>query len=489
MPIGIITLGAGHSILAGHKPGLVGDDIMARAIMERGKTSDTASFGLFGGGLNYNTYYPDFKPEDLSPNDDEFIEPVYRLLSECIISKYYPTDFSVGGVLKKSMPLLIGQTVNCDHDSEVGNAIGVVKNTFWQEAYTDPSGVKVPAGINGLMKIDAKANPRLARGILMEPPSIHSNSVTVKFAWEKSHPELSDSEFYDKMGAYDKGGVLIRRVVTDIVAYAETSLVSNGADPFAKMVKNGKIILPEKAGRIYNSYSEDPSMGHQALFSDFKNLGKISVMSNSEDMPYITGQNEDMTENNSINNTSTKNPEKKMNELQKFLASLFSEGGVLSLGEGQEPSAELVLSSITALSTKVTDLTAELSAKAETITELTQLKDQVEKDKPLVDFGKEQLQAMKDSTLEDYRKLYTEEDPNIVSLITNGDSKSVVSLGKTYKMALEEKYPITCKSCGSKDVNRSASVENKEDDDKEESFSASTGDAIRDLRKKKLMSQ
>lgn len=109
-----------------------------------------------------------------------------------------PTDFSKNGVLKASMKLMLGQTVNCDHETSIGNAIGSVSQVMWQEGYTDGK-FKIPAGINGVLKIDGKSNPRIARGILMEPPSIHSNSVTVQFRWDKSHPELDNNEFWENL--------------------------------------------------------------------------------------------------------------------------------------------------------------------------------------------------------------------------------------------------------------------------------------------------
>ena len=89
-------------------------------------------------------------------------------------------------VLKKSMQMLIGQTINIDHEIAVGNAIGAVSEVFWQPAYKTKSGIEVPAGINAVLKIDGKSNPRIARGVMMDPPSIHSNSVTVRFKWEPS---------------------------------------------------------------------------------------------------------------------------------------------------------------------------------------------------------------------------------------------------------------------------------------------------------------
>ena len=159
---------------------------------------------------------------------------MFRLLSETIVSKNWnPTDFGQNGVLKASMKMSLGQTVNCDHETNIGNAIGAVSQVMWQESYKDGS-FTIPAGIDGILKIDGKANPRIARGILMEPPSIHSNSVTVQFKWDKSHPQMEDNEFYQKLGTYDSKGVMVRRMVTEIVRYLETSLVSHGADSFAQ---------------------------------------------------------------------------------------------------------------------------------------------------------------------------------------------------------------------------------------------------------------
>lgn len=70
----------------------------------------------------------------------------------------------------------------------------------------------------------------------MDPPSIHSNSVSVRFIWDKSHPNLDEDEFWNKLGTYDEKGNLICRVVKEIVSYYETSLVSHGADPFAQKI-------------------------------------------------------------------------------------------------------------------------------------------------------------------------------------------------------------------------------------------------------------
>ena len=40
---------------------------------------------------------------------------------------------------------------------------------------------------------------------------------TVQFKWDKSHPQMEDNEFYQKLGIYDSKGVMVRRIVTEIV--------------------------------------------------------------------------------------------------------------------------------------------------------------------------------------------------------------------------------------------------------------------------------
>lgn len=80
----------------------------------KSKNIHTEQYGLFGSNLNYHTFYPDVNVKQFNPDEDEFIEPVFRLLSNCIVSKnWVPTEFPED-VLKESMNLLVGQTVNCD---------------------------------------------------------------------------------------------------------------------------------------------------------------------------------------------------------------------------------------------------------------------------------------------------------------------------------------------------------------------------------------
>ena len=173
MPMGqqntdVMVLSAAHSLMVSDVPEIVID---AHSLSENfykgtGNFSEDPKkslerFGMWGGTLNVNQFMPNVTPEMLKPKDSDFIEPMFRMLSAAIVAKKYnPTEFSAD-ILKESMPLLVGQSVNLDHETDVANAIGAVKSVEWQEAYKDEkTGIIIPAGINGIMKIDGLSNPR-----------------------------------------------------------------------------------------------------------------------------------------------------------------------------------------------------------------------------------------------------------------------------------------------------------------------------------------
>ena len=272
--IGTLRLHSGHSVVVSHIPDKVQLETLGKIASNEKRAN--ASFGLFDTATpNYQTYYPDVTADDIKPNDDQYIKPVYRLLSAVVVHKNSnPIDFSKPGVLKASMPLLLGQTVYPDHEPSIGNALGVVSEVSWQDGY-ELEGVQVPAGIIGTLKIDAKSHPAVARNIMMDPPAIHSNSVTVQFNWEPSHPEMETDDFWDKLGSYDQEGQLIRRIVTKVLRYTETSLVPHGADPFAKILDdNGNMVLPKYAESVYNLSERTPQDKRKRVmfFMDFKDI-------------------------------------------------------------------------------------------------------------------------------------------------------------------------------------------------------------------------
>lgn len=450
-----MVLGSGHSMMVGNLTNKIALPSFSEKFYQASRV-EVNKFGLFGSNTDYNTYYPDVTPEDVKPKDSEFIEPVFRMLSNCIVAKnYMPTEFPKD-ILKASMGLLLGQTVNCDHETEIGNAIGSVKEVSWQNAYTDETmGIEIPAGINAVLKIDAKANPRIARGIMMDPPSIHSNSVTVQFEWKPSHSFEKEWEFYDKIGTIAEDGTMVRRIVTKIISYKETSLVSHGADPFAQIIKNGKINNPQYAGATYYSFSDMPPMDEKTLRSkiaylDFKDIRSNDIMYNTSKPNYEGNQNPKIQND--------------MNELQKFLDQLFSDG-VLSLAEGNTPSMEVALSQVKDLVVAKNSLTQEKAKADQKISELqgevTSLKEQISANQAMVNIGTSHLSEVRSSAIASYKKLYGDDkvDQNILALL-EADSTNIetlLSLKATYDAQLDEKFPMRCAKCGSHDVSRASS--------------------------------
>ena len=466
-----LTIGSGHSIMAGYIPPSIPVTEFSEKFYQWAKTNpdSISQFGFWGGEIDYNTYYPNLSAEELTPKDEEFIEPMFRLLSATIVSKNWnPTDFSKNGVLKASMNMLLGQTVNCDHETNIGNAIGAVSKVVWQDAYKDGN-FTIPAGINGILKIDGKANPRIARGILMEPPSIHSNSVTVQFKWDKSHPEMEDNEFYQKLGTYDSKGQMVRRIVTEVVRYLETSLVSHGADSFAQKIgDDGKIINPDFAKRTWSSYEEyRDDKSKMFFFSDYKNnLDSLQETNN--------------TQSNIINNQedlSLINNKNQMNELELFIEAITA-SGMLQLAEGTEKNQENVTSALKAVIAERDQLKTQKetleSDKASLTDQITNLNAEIANLNEMATVGKNHIASLRESVVANYKKLKGDKvDETIVTMLNSETTgmATLISLNKEYQTQLEEKFPLTCAKCGSHEVSRASSApspnvttQNKEND-------------------------
>ena len=480
-----MIIGSGHTIMAGFLPKGVEPKTFSENFYKWNHVSQESveKLGLFGSDIDYNTYYPGLTKEDLTPNSDEFIEPVFRLLSSTIVSKNWnPTDFGQPGVLKASMKLLLGQTVNCDHSTDIGNAIGSVSQVMWQEAYKDGNFV-IPAGINGVLKIDGKANPRIARGILMDPPSIHSNSVTVQFKWEKSHPGMDDRDFWNKLGTYDEKGNMIRKVVTEVVRYLETSLVSHGADSFAQKIgEDGKIINPEFAKRTWTSFAEYQEDTKKAYyFTDFKDDFKSFQESND-------------TPENNINPLNTNKKESTMT-LAEFLESLYGDN-MLSLAEGQEKTAEVALQMVkdlvhgkNDLQAKVDNLTTEKNTLAE---QVSNKEAEIANLTAMATVGKNHIASLRETTVANYKKLKGDAADETIITMLNAETtglQTLISLNKDYQAQLEEKFPLTCSHCGSHDISRGSSVQEPDKNDPDTTHNSevsSTNDVIEDLYNKKM---
>lgn len=488
--IDTMILSSNHSILVNNLPNQVDVNKLSDTYYKvSNKDSEQISqFGLFSNAINYNTYYPDVTPESIKPKDDEFIEPVFRLISNCIVAKpHNPTEFPEE-VLKNSMKLLVGQTVNCDHETEIANAIGSIKSVSWQDPYIDEgSGTYIPGGINAVLRIDGKSNPRIARGISMDPPSIHSNSVTVQFKWEPSHNFDTPQEFIEKLGTYGEDGTMVRRIVTEILAYFETSLVSHGADPFAQIIKDDKIVNPGYANQVYYKAFGDEVSTKQNRYDyiDFKVCGKNGV--NYDTSKFIYKQTLSY-------NYKNENP-KSMNEVETLFNQLV-EGNLIKLSSTEMDSnkMEVIVNAFKYLNSKYESATEELTKLSnETLSLKQAISDLeaklVEADK-LSKIGKDHFDSVRNEAISSYKKLMGEDnlDTTIISLLqsTSIDIDTVVSLGNNFKTQLEDKFPMTCSNCGSHDINRASSISNKKEEIGDTVEEKSVVDVIKNIAKNKL---
>lgn len=216
--------------------------------------------------LAAETYQAHANNSSLEPKPEDFVEKPFRLISATTVGAHTwkATDFSNASILRGSMEGLNGKGVYKDHDTRTDNWAGIVKAVKWSEGFTTDDGVYVPAGIDGILAIDSKTNPKLARGIMIG--SIYSNSVTVEFDWEMSHEYELERDFVYALGTMGKDGKMVRRIVTKIYNYHETSLVWLGADPFAKAIDKdgnlqnidtGSISYEKAADAVKSKYDND----------------------------------------------------------------------------------------------------------------------------------------------------------------------------------------------------------------------------------------
>lgn len=198
-------------------------------------TTGASLFFDFGKPQQKSDNFNFTRVEEVLPRDQDYIFVQFRALSKTLIDDYF-IDFTQGDVLKQSTPLLLGQTVYPNHDFfDINNWLGSVSNVAWDDKGDQFGGV---AGINAEYKIDALMNPRIARGLLMDPPAIHSTSLTFLFEFEFSHPQLvEEGRFWNLLGDSVDGSI-VRMIVTNIKEYWEASLVFQGADRFAKQIED-----------------------------------------------------------------------------------------------------------------------------------------------------------------------------------------------------------------------------------------------------------
>jgi uncharacterized coiled-coil protein SlyX len=459
MPVELLDLNVGHSIIRGHKPDNLPLEAIDR-IQKEAKRENFASFGLFDTSTpNYYTYYPSVKAEDLNPQDAEFVYPVFRMLSSIVI---YPTrlaiDFTEGNVLKNSMPLLKGQSLYVDHEMTTGNVMGSIMDVFWQEAYVT-DGVKVPAGINGLLMIDGKSNPRIARAVMMNPPSIHSSSVQIQFAWKPSHKFKDQNEFMAKLGTYDAKGVLVRKVVEEVLRYAENSLVPHGMDPFAKKLNNGKIVLAKSAGKVYAMQFSEKELARDPF---------MAVTTTPDHTPYhLASMNfSEIVDTTPTNITDTQ----QLNDTVMFEQMLESLGFTAEQFADEAALTAHIQAQLTALAERTTEVetltgtVAERDATIVTLNETVTERDATitslnEKVTTLTTLAEGEVGKIRTSAKKFYNLVKGDKaDSALLTSIDAMGAEAANAILTEYEQQYNTLVPLTCNACHSTDVTRKAST-------------------------------
>lgn len=233
---------------------------------ERAKSLESLTKKLFPtfkkDSISYKSVYGQAQtevPEGIQTAAEDFLVVPFRLLSATIVGQWWQTtDFRDEAVLRASTSMLKDQPVYTEHYVKTDNWAGKVQDTTWTPSYTQ-NGTTIPAGIDGLLAIDTSIdrNLDLAKGILVG--AVDSNSVTVAFEWEQSH-EMSEDDFYWMLGQEIDGEVVARRV-TKIIKYFETSLVPEGADPFAKRIDEQGNLVRVEGTQSMRSFSADLQSG------------------------------------------------------------------------------------------------------------------------------------------------------------------------------------------------------------------------------------
>ncbi len=193
------------------------------------------------------------------PKVGDFMFFPFRHLSATIVGggSYKATDFSNAAVLKRSVSLLSRKPAYLNHNQAAGKDIGTIGDAEWSNAYTHPTFGKIPGGIEAPFIIDSILYPDLCRKLSSPVSSIDAASVTVFFEWEASHEFESNYDFYYHLGEM-KDDDMVRRIVTNIIDYAESSLCFLGADPYARMLdEKGKLVSIDRAAAFTKSKFSD----------------------------------------------------------------------------------------------------------------------------------------------------------------------------------------------------------------------------------------
>ena len=435
-------------------------------------------------------------PEGLEINKEDFLYVPFRLLSATMVAAgSWRATFFKPSVLRKAVDMLKGKGVFTNHNDNPKNWAGYVAKTKWQNK-TKQGGEVIPAGINGLLGIDTtlERNRDVAKGIVAG--SVYSNSVGIMFNFSPSHEYEDMWEFRRNIGTMHEDGTMVHLAVTEILEIYETSLVSLGADPYAKRIGDEGLVNIDKGG----TYTESATNMFKYEFNKAHSENKFSITCGlNQKVLLLTGKKvnldqkkqksvhkkdhidmkkevlaalllmfgvatkEDLTEDmvksfKGLNATDSSN----FNSVKQTALTLVSRGDDsitdVNLGKFMEKHTFVAKDELTALQESTTKV-EELNTK---VTELEAEKETLAKDATV---GQNFHQMQVELAIKYYRlEKMDKADKAVEELFKSATSEQLAALIKEHGLVIGGKFSYSCSDCGSSDFKFGSAVENAGDD-------------------------
>lgn len=338
----------------------------------------------------------------LQPKESDYVMiPVRALSATGVQNNMFNFGWGGGGPLKNSVDKFNGMIVLKDHNMSVDTWLGTTQDAYWDNSED------IPPGVNCMLKVDTKADPKTARGLISG--ALNSVSVTVSFDYEPSHPEMDEWDFFMAMGT-EVDGKIVQANITNIKRLFEISVVWQGADVYAK----------QKQKPLSNSLNlnllPEPKKENAV---DWKKLALLMGLSQAEPTE------EDIT-----------------NGITALVASKTT----------TKTELDTVKVTLVAEQAKVVDLTTKVTAsdglvaaaKAEVVTATTQL-DSFKKDAEL---GKKFVAKQRTEAVRLYKLVEADKmQPAMVTMLETANLEIAESFISTYTARAEQIAPLVCSEC------------------------------------------
>jgi hypothetical protein len=266
-----------------------------------------------------------------------------------------------------------------------------------------------------------------------------------------------------KLGTYDDKGTLYSKKVSKIMMYYENSLVPHGADPFAKKVENGKIVLAKQAEKMYNmSFADDSIFKKHDYFTAIG--GKPSPIS------FGTFSFSDLITDHETHNTNTNNLNTDDMELSVLITSLKLDPAVVMDEASFIAAIQAQFDAVASLTAEKETLTGETTTLKESITAKDADIATLTAEKTTLTTERDEAMKFKTRALEvetgkrtEAKRLYNiiKADKADAAFLTSLDTmefSAVETLMADYGIQVESLMPLTCSDCHSKNVSRASAT-------------------------------